>query len=409
MKKVHLLLLATFVLLASCLKQEVKKTYTLYYPIHKTRQEVRDAVSTQAPHVMSNLGNFALYNTYIFINERELGVHIVNRDETGKPQVIGFIPIPGNQGVAIRNNMLYADCYSDLFVIDISNINEVKLHAVRENIFLSRWSPHGMNDSNKVVVDWIKKDTTVTQDYVDMGNGRFFMEDMFTTGALNTAASGGSNSVGSSMAVFTLVNQYLYAVDRSNLYSFDVKTPSDPTLVHSTYINWNVETIFPFKDKLFLGTRTGMYIYSLSSPASPTYMSVFTHANVCDPVIADDQHAYVTLRSGTACNGFTNQLDVLDITNPLSPSLLKTYPLHNPHGLSKDNHMLFVCDGAKGIKVFDAQNPMDIKLKKTLDVGNAVDIIASQGYAIAITNKSLLFYKYTPDFVITETGILSIQ
>jgi len=42
------------------------------------------------------------------------------------------------------------------------------------------------------------------------------------------------------------------------------------------------------------------------------------------------------LSSGSTCGGFTNQLDVLDIKNIKVPTLVKSYPLTNPHGLSKD-------------------------------------------------------------------------
>ena len=52
-----------------------------------------------------------------------------------------------------------------------------------------------------------------------------------------------------------------------------------------------------------------MYIYDNSNPHNPTYMSQFEHAEVCDPVFIEGNFAYVTLRSGSRCNGFQNQLD----------------------------------------------------------------------------------------------------
>ena len=149
-------------------------------------------------------------------------------------------------------------------------------------------------------------------------------------------------------------------------------------------------------------------MFSLSDPASPTYLSVFSHANVCDPVIADEHYAFVTLRSGTTCNGFTNQLDVLDITNPTSPIHKATYPFTNPHGLSKDQNMLFICDGQDGLKLLDASNPLDIKQKSILKIGKAIDVMASGGNGILITENSILFFTYTINYKITQTGSLSI-
>ena len=82
----------------------------------------------------------------------------------------------------------------------------------------------------------------------------------------------------------------------------------------------------------------------------------------CDPVIADEKYAYVTLRTGTTCNGVNNRLEILDIANINSPSLVKTYEMTNPHGLSKDGNLLFVCDGANGLKVYNASDVNNLKL-----------------------------------------------
>jgi hypothetical protein len=370
--------------------------------LHACRSTLEDP---QPAVPFKNLGNFALYQNFIFINEKNKGVHVVRTNEANIPELIGFIPIPGNLGVAVRNNMLYADSYADLFIIDILQVDQAKLISVMEGIFKSRINPHGFNDTVKVVVDWIRKDTTVTQNYIDAWSNIRFVT--LANNAESTSFNDGVNSTGSSMAVFALVNHYLYAVDNSQLYSFDVSTPSSPILKSTNQINWDVETIFPFKDKLFIGTRTGMYIYGLENPASPTYLSMFSHANVCDPVIADDKYAYVTLRSGTQCQGFTNQMEVLDIQEITNPKLVATYPMHNPHGLSKDGHILFICDGTEGLKLYNALNPTDIKFIKTLSIGKAIDVIAIAGNAIVITEDKLLFFKYQQDYTISQTGSIN--
>ncbi|WP_315816617.1 hypothetical protein [Paraflavitalea speifideaquila] len=123
-------------------------------------------------------------------------------------------------------------------------------------------------------------------------------------------------------------------------------------------------------------------------------MGTFSHVRSCDPVIADDHYAYVTLRSGTACQGFTNQLEILNIENLSSPILLKTYPLTNPHGLSKDNNNLFICDGADGVKVFDAANVNDLKLLKKIDGLDAYDVIAFNKWALVVAKDGLYQFNY---------------
>ena len=61
--------------------------------------------------------------------------------------------------------------------------------------------------------------------------------------------------------------------------------------------SWNVETIFPFKDKLFIGSQNGMFVYNINNADNPSLVGQFSHVQSCDPVIADDDYAYVTLRT----------------------------------------------------------------------------------------------------------------
>ena len=61
----------------------------------------------------------------------------------------------------------------------------------------------------------------------------------------------------------------------------------------------------------------------------------------------------MTLRDGSACQGFVNQLDIIDVSDLEAPRLLHTYPMDNPHGLSVKDNTLFLCEGDFGFKIFD--------------------------------------------------------
>ena len=407
MKRFFYLIAAASMLFSSCLKNNVTRKYTIYTPIYETKGDVYAKIKMNPAQSMKNLGSFALYDNYVFVNEKEKGIHVIDASSSITPVIKGFIPIPGNLGIAVRNNVLLADCYTDLLSIDIKDIAQISLLNKNENLFTSRANMYGFQDGGKILVGWNKRDTVMNEEF-DMGRNLVFMSGSTAEMQFDNSSSGNSNSTSSSMAIFTLVNNYMYAIDQYKLYALDVSTPSLPTLKSTTTINWNVETLFPFKDNLFIGTRTGMYIYSIQTPSQPTYMGQFNHANVCDPVIADDTHAFVTLRSGTTCNGFTNQLDILDISNMSSPTLVKSYPMQNPHGLSKDGKLLFICDGDAGLKLFDASNLNALMLKQSYPIfGKAIDIIASQGKAILITDKATIFLTYDTDFNVNLIGQLS--
>ena len=138
-----------------------------------------------------------------------------------------------------------------------------------------------------------------------------------------------------------------------------------------------------------------MFIYSIDQPASPDQKGNFNHASACDPVISDGNYAYVTLRSGTACQGYTNQLDIVDVSDLMSPHLVKSYQMTNPHGLAKDGSTLFICDGEDGVKVYDATDVNDIKLVSHINGINAFDAIPWADRLIVSGEDGLHQYDYS--------------
>jgi hypothetical protein len=198
------------------------------------------------------------------------------------------------------------------------------------------------------------------------------------------------------MARFALADNYLYTVSNYDLKIFALRADMVPEFSNNINLgNWGVETIFPFKDKLFIGTNSGMFVYNILNPAGPFKEGEFAHVMSCDPVIADDAYAYVTLRSGTACQGFTNQLEVLKLNNIINPSLIKTYPMTNPHGLSKDGNLLFICDGAAGLKIYNAADVEKISLLKHIKMADTYDVIADRNVAIVVAKDGLYQFDYS--------------
>ena len=85
-----------------------------------------------------------------------------------------------------------------------------------------------------------------------------------TAGAAQAAGAGGST------ARFTISGNYLYVVNSTSLKAFDISNPvAAPVLKSTTNLGINIETIFPYQDKLFIGSSSSMYIYSLSNPEKP--------------------------------------------------------------------------------------------------------------------------------------------
>lgn len=204
-----------------------------------------------------------------------------------------------------------------------------------------------------------------------------------------------NNGVGGSLARFAIVDDYLYTVSNSNLKVFDISQAPLPRQVQDVKLGLNIETIFPYKNMLFIGSRTGMHIYDNTNPLQPVFVSQYQHVESCDPVVVQGNYAYVTLRSGTPCRFGSNLLDVIDISNPRSPSPVQSIPMLNPHGLGIDGDVLFVCEGEHGLKVFDATNPARLVEKQFIKGIRTYDVIPRNKVLLVVGRDGLMQYDYS--------------
>ena len=200
---------------------------------------------------------------------------------------------------------------------------------------------------------------------------------------------------GGSMARFAVAGDYLYVVDSRSLHVYELKDPTTPEKVKKVELGINIETIFPYRGNLFIGSQDGMHIYSIQDPTTPTHLSTYTHITSCDPVVVQDTLAFVTLRNGNACNRGLNQLEIIDISDPTNPILLTTYPMKNPFGLGIDGNTLFVGEGAFGLKVLKVENPFDISVIQTVNNLHAFDVIPSNNNLILTGQDGVFQYDYS--------------
>jgi hypothetical protein len=393
MKKIWSIAALLLLVFQSCLKDNVSRKTTIYKPVYKTKDEVRANIKSSTPVELTAPGKIFYKDGYIFLNELYKGVHIIDVRNTASPQNIAFVNIPGAVDMAVRGNVLYADMYTDLVAVDISNPQQVKLQQVLQGVFPQRYYPNFDNDTGKIIVDWQAVDTVLEDgEYFAWGIRR---EDMMTAMPM-LAAGATTNGTGGSMARFGLREDRLYTVDNTDLKVFDVSIPERPLYIRNVSTgNWGIETIFPFGNHLFIGSMTGMFIYDVTSKDLPKQIGTFTHARVCDPVISDGKNAFVTLRNGTECRGFINQLDVVDISDLTKPTLLKSYPLTNPHGLSKVGDVLLICDGADGLKLFNAADVKNIKQTAQVKGMNAYDVIAIGTVAMVSATDALYLIDFS--------------
>ncbi|MBC8152937.1 MAG: hypothetical protein H7Z72_08510 [Bacteroidetes bacterium] len=406
--RIYPLLVLSMLYLSACTdKCEETRTYRRYTSVSLTAYQVRQGIQAEAARPLVKPGKIYTKDGFLFINELKEGVHVIDNRNPSAPKTVAFLRVPGNGDIAVRNNVLYADSYMDLVAFDISNPSDMKFLKRVSGVFPSGifeggyWSYNAQNGMiNDQDMEYVTETTSTNCEEtpaLNRGWGGWFG---FASMANADVRSAPTNGVAGSMARFALYDNYLYTINNAEMQLFNIQNPADPKIGNKIQMGWGIETIFPYKDKLFIGSQSGMHIYDNANPEKPVRLSVFQHARVCDPVVVHGNTAYVTLRSGSTCQGFTNQLDIVDISNLTNPRLLKSYPMRNPHGLGIDFPNLFICEGAYGLKSFNASDALGIDkgLLQHVEGINAYDVIPVGGSDA--TNKTLLmigkdgFYQY---------------
>lgn len=422
------------ILATSCKKDICDKevTFNVWEPQYITINDLRDAVAFESKRDIEDPGKIYIYQDYLFINEMAKGVHVYNNADKTNPVNLGFINIPGNVDIGVRNGIMYADSYMDLVAIELNNLTDLEEVDRDTDVFPgSNWSTGLPIDQNGILTEYKLKSVTETFDCSEpdpalinyynangdliagepplINNNNQWLEEDFIDVGLGGPAGGAAPTAGApstgiagSTARFAIVNDKLYAVSNSEIRVFDLSGPESVFQINSTWVAWGTETIFPFtrdgKRYLFLGGQAGMEIYELVENGEfLEWIGQFTHARACDPVVVEGNHAYVTLRNGSFCEGFTNELNVIDVSNFSNPELIADYPMHNPYGLGIDDNTLFICDGDQGLKIFDATNKLQIdqNMIKQYENINAADVIPYNDVLLMIGSDGFYQYDYS--------------
>jgi len=402
-------LLFTGIAFQSCQDVIYEKSYR-NVPVYMSYEEMRSAVRHEAASDLKDPGKIYFKDGYIFINEEMKGVHIIDNRDPANPVNTGFIAIPGNMDIAIKGNTLYADSYVDLVAVDISDLNKVKeVSRVKDVLpyalppLADEAMPVDEIDKEKgVVAGWEIKleDKRVETHYFPVYRGGWFNAkyDYAAMPESGTGVNGSPFGTGGSMARFGLFGDYLYAVDNRQFHIFDTGNEAKPVLVNEPFINNEAETIFIHDNNIFLGTRQGMMVYSLDDPVNPQYKASFSHIYSCDPVVVQEHTAYVTLRGGNECGNTVNRLDVYSLSgNYDNATAAYSYNMAEPYGLGIDDEILFVCDGVKGLLVYDASDISAIdkhKLASFPDI-KAYDVIPFDDHLFMIGGDGFYQYDYS--------------
>lgn len=207
------------------------------------------------------------------------------------------------------------------------------------------------------------------------------------SGGTSTGGSGPSGAgagQGGSYSTFNIVNNNLYVMDVNSVVSFNITEGGTPRRAQQYDLSSpNGETLFNYQNThLMVGKNTGVEVIAVDDNGELSFVSEYIHFNACDPVVAQGNRAFTTLRAGRDCRtneavNVQERLDVLDISDINQPELMVSFPMLNPKGLAVLNENLFVCneEGLQQFNIIDNDEGVDLITVSIGDHYSCDDII----------------------------------
>lgn len=130
-----------------------------YKPVYVTASQ--SGISFMASRPLQHPGKIYLYGRYLLVNERAMGIHVYDNNDPAHPVALGFLSIPGNSDIAVRNGVLYADHLGDLVALDVSQWGSPKeISRIHQAHWVSEVPPAGhryfecVDPARGIIVDW---------------------------------------------------------------------------------------------------------------------------------------------------------------------------------------------------------------------------------------------------------------
>ncbi len=127
-----------------------------YRPIYAQSDEVLIKIQPSKP--ITEAGKIYSYGNLLLVNRPQEGVHVINNSNPANPINLFFLTIPGNDNILVKDNLLYADSYSDLVVLEVVTDTVKEVNRIKNIIeSLSDELPPG----NDVYFDCVKPELGV--------------------------------------------------------------------------------------------------------------------------------------------------------------------------------------------------------------------------------------------------------
>lgn len=140
-----------------------------WVPVYMQPAE-KEAIGISKARITEKSGKIYVWGNYIFQNDQNKGIHVIDNSDRTNPHKIAFLSIPFNTEFAVRSNYIYANNVNDLVVIDIKDVMQPVVAKRVEGAFpyINQKYPHQNgrfvcpDPSKGIVVGWELQDVKQT-------------------------------------------------------------------------------------------------------------------------------------------------------------------------------------------------------------------------------------------------------
>jgi hypothetical protein len=385
-------------LITSCVKMkgDISMSYQKATAIYGSLDSLRSIPLITEKKPIENPKSFYIGHNFILVGENNKGIHIFDNINMQNPQKMSFLNIPFNKEFYVKGNYLYAESLYDVVKIDITDVYNPVVVGRATNVF---WEPL-QNDKGQHLIgfeyitatDNFKIGSIEAKEIKKQGKLHLdYLQNVIPTSSIPSMFTGSYTNSKGTMNRIAAEYHHIYVVSDNKLHV--IADGANFSKVKELKLVNGTETIYAHNHRLYLGSATEMTIYKVDNPANPVRVSSLSHTESCDPVLPHGNVAYYTLRAveNEGCNEMgENTLNVVNIRNDSSPTVLETFQLKSPYGMTIANDYLFVGEGENGLTVFDATNPKKIEFKKEFTTFVAFDVMVNpfNPNIIIVTNRT---------------------
>ncbi|MDZ4795555.1 MAG: hypothetical protein SGI83_14845 [Bacteroidota bacterium] len=137
MRSNTLLILSVVLFLSACNRTpgSEPESRNAWVPIYTTNTGSIKAITAGATRPTIKTGKIYTLGNLIYQVEQDSGIHVINAANPSAPQKLGFIRSFLCKEVSVKNGLIYTNNFSDLVVINATDLNNVREVARTADVF----------------------------------------------------------------------------------------------------------------------------------------------------------------------------------------------------------------------------------------------------------------------------------